>query len=172
MKLILLIVSYLIYSADALRFNLKPNTQKCLRDELQAHQLIVGEYEVINYPGQQVDYEVRIYFYLTKLVLRELVIPIISIPSSNSTSLSKEKFWWPVGYWFSLSTSSLITNNSSISFRCEIPNKVYCPKKKIFHVENSHSHQKFLTHTNCASSLKFRRVSPSWYKCFSSDWLI
>jgi hypothetical protein len=92
MKLILLIVSYLIYSADALRFNLKPNTQKCLRDELQAHQLIVGEYEVINYPGQQVDYEVRIYFYLTKLVLRELVIPIISIPSSNSTSLSKEKF--------------------------------------------------------------------------------
>lgn len=58
MKLIILIISYLWYSTDALRFNLKPNTQKCIRDEMQAHQLIVGEYEVVNYPGQIVDYEV------------------------------------------------------------------------------------------------------------------
>lgn len=45
-------------SVDALMFNLQPNLQKCLRDEMQAHQLIVGEYEVSDAPGQYVHYVV------------------------------------------------------------------------------------------------------------------
>lgn len=41
-------------------FNLKPNTQKCLKDEVQAHQLIVIEFVVSDIPGQQVDYMVSV----------------------------------------------------------------------------------------------------------------
>lgn len=40
-------------------FNLEPNTQKCLRDEMQAHQLVLGEYEITDAPGQKIDYVVR-----------------------------------------------------------------------------------------------------------------
>lgn len=43
----------------AIRFNLEPNTQKCLRDEMQAHQLVLGEYEISDAPGQKIDYVVR-----------------------------------------------------------------------------------------------------------------
>lgn len=43
----------------AIMFNLEPNTQKCLRDEMQAHQLVLGEYEVSDAPGQKIDYVVR-----------------------------------------------------------------------------------------------------------------
>lgn len=39
-------------------FNLVPNSQKCLRDEMQAHQLIVGEYEVSDAPNQHIHYVV------------------------------------------------------------------------------------------------------------------
>lgn len=44
--------------AEALMFNLLPNAQKCLRDEMQAHQLIVGDFEVTDAPGQQINYVV------------------------------------------------------------------------------------------------------------------
>lgn len=43
----------------AIMFNLEPNTQKCLRDEMQAHQLVLGEYEISDAPGQKIDYVVR-----------------------------------------------------------------------------------------------------------------
>lgn len=43
----------------AIMFNIEPNTQKCLRDEMQAHQLVVGEYETSDAPGQKLDYVVR-----------------------------------------------------------------------------------------------------------------
>lgn len=43
----------------AIMFNLEPNTQKCLRDEMQAHQLVLGEYEITDAPGQKIDYVVR-----------------------------------------------------------------------------------------------------------------
>ncbi|CAG9807001.1 unnamed protein product [Chironomus riparius] len=49
----------LFVNVRAIRFNLQPNTQKCLRDELNANMLVVGEYEVTAAPGQIVDYEVR-----------------------------------------------------------------------------------------------------------------
>ncbi|XP_037028197.1 transmembrane emp24 domain-containing protein bai [Bradysia coprophila] len=43
----------------AIMFNLEPNTQKCLRDEMQAHQLVLGEYEISDAPGQKIDYVIR-----------------------------------------------------------------------------------------------------------------
>lgn len=39
-------------------FDLLPNTPKCLKDEVQAGQLIVIEFEVSNAPGHQIDYVV------------------------------------------------------------------------------------------------------------------
>lgn len=37
-------------------FNLLPNTQKCLREEIQANQPVMGEYEATDAPGQKIDY--------------------------------------------------------------------------------------------------------------------
>lgn len=57
----LVILSFLlIVNVKAIRFNLQPNTQKCLRDEMNANMLVVGEYEVLAAPnGQLVSYEVK-----------------------------------------------------------------------------------------------------------------
>jgi len=45
--------------AQAIMFNLPPNTQKCLKEEMQAHQIVAGEYEVSTAPGQKIDYVIR-----------------------------------------------------------------------------------------------------------------
>lgn len=44
-----------------IRYHHLPNTQKCFRDEVQAHQLTVIEFEVTDVPGQRIDYVVSIY---------------------------------------------------------------------------------------------------------------
>lgn len=39
----LVILSFLLFvNVKAIRFNLQPNTQKCLRDEMNANMLVVG----------------------------------------------------------------------------------------------------------------------------------
>ncbi|CAO1424305.1 unnamed protein product [Diamesa serratosioi] len=58
-QLILVVISYLCCTIGAIRFHLSPNSQKCLKDEMQANQIIVGEYEISGAPGQIVDYEIR-----------------------------------------------------------------------------------------------------------------
>jgi hypothetical protein len=50
---------YLFENVSGIKFNLQPNSQKCLRDEMNANMLVVGEYEVAAMPGQVIDYEVR-----------------------------------------------------------------------------------------------------------------
>lgn len=45
--------------ALAIMFNLHPNTQKCLKDEMQPKELIMGEYDVTGIPGQRVDYIIK-----------------------------------------------------------------------------------------------------------------
>lgn len=45
--------------ALAIMFNLNPNTQKCLKDEMMPKELIMGEYEVTGIPGQRVDYIIK-----------------------------------------------------------------------------------------------------------------
>lgn len=49
-----------IMYAQAIMFNLNPNTQKCLKEEMQAHQIIAGEFEVSSAPGQKIDYVVSV----------------------------------------------------------------------------------------------------------------
>lgn len=49
-----------IMYAQAIMFNLNPNTQKCLKEEMQAHQIVAGEYEVSSAPGQKIDYVVSV----------------------------------------------------------------------------------------------------------------
>ncbi|XP_055700067.1 transmembrane emp24 domain-containing protein bai [Phlebotomus papatasi] len=55
----LLILCICVLSVQGIMFNLLPNTQKCLRDEMQPKQLIMGDYEVLDLPGQKVDYIVK-----------------------------------------------------------------------------------------------------------------
>lgn len=45
---------------DALMFNLAPNGQRCLRDEMHPNQMVVGEYDVTVIPNQQVHYIVSV----------------------------------------------------------------------------------------------------------------
>ncbi|KAF4521823.1 hypothetical protein B566_EDAN012480 [Ephemera danica] len=44
---------------NGIMFHLQPNTQKCLKEELQVNVFMSGEYEVSEAPGQKVDYVVR-----------------------------------------------------------------------------------------------------------------
>lgn len=44
---------------DCIMWNLEPNTQKCLKEELQKNVLVTGEFDVSEAPGQKVDYIVR-----------------------------------------------------------------------------------------------------------------
>ncbi|XP_045527613.1 transmembrane emp24 domain-containing protein bai isoform X1 [Pieris brassicae] len=46
-------------SCDAIMWSLAPNTQKCLKEELQANVLVAGEYEITEITGQRIDYIVR-----------------------------------------------------------------------------------------------------------------
>ncbi|CAG9812559.1 unnamed protein product [Phaedon cochleariae] len=47
-----------LVSVNCIMWNLEPNTQKCLREELQQNIPVIGEFEVSDAPGQTVDYVV------------------------------------------------------------------------------------------------------------------
>ncbi|XP_071447614.1 transmembrane emp24 domain-containing protein bai [Hetaerina americana] len=44
---------------NGIMFHLHPNSEKCLKEELQTNVFMSGEYEVSDAPGQKVDYIVR-----------------------------------------------------------------------------------------------------------------
>ncbi|ENN70843.1 transmembrane emp24 domain-containing protein bai [Dendroctonus ponderosae] len=46
----------LLLSVNCISFNLEPNTQKCLKEELQGNVPVIGEFEVSEQPGQRIDY--------------------------------------------------------------------------------------------------------------------
>lgn len=52
------------YVVHGINFHLQPNTQKCLREELNQHTLINGEYTVVDAIGQSVDYVVSFRNYM------------------------------------------------------------------------------------------------------------
>ncbi|XP_053661048.1 transmembrane emp24 domain-containing protein bai [Anopheles marshallii] len=62
-RMMLVMLAVLVVSTfprtNAIMFRLGPNTQKCLRDEMQGNQIVAGEYEITNAPGQKIDYVVR-----------------------------------------------------------------------------------------------------------------
>lgn len=51
-------------------FHLTPNTQKCLKEDIHANQLVMGEYEVSDVPGQVIDYivSIRIFVWSIKIL--------------------------------------------------------------------------------------------------------
>lgn len=55
-----------IVKVDCIMWNLDPNTQKCLKEELEKNILVTGEFEVSEAPGQKVDYVVCISFVSSK----------------------------------------------------------------------------------------------------------
>lgn len=55
---ILLVVNLLIAQIHSIRFNLQPNTKKCLKEEMRKNLLAVGEYEVSSLPGTNVDFQI------------------------------------------------------------------------------------------------------------------
>lgn len=56
---LLALFSTFCISVNCIRFHLLPNTQKCLKEELQQNVPVTGEYEVSDAPGQVVDYVVK-----------------------------------------------------------------------------------------------------------------
>ncbi|XP_034665911.1 transmembrane emp24 domain-containing protein bai isoform X1 [Drosophila subobscura] len=48
-----------VWPISCVMFHLPPNTQKCLKEDIQANQLVMGEYEVSDVPGQIIDYVAR-----------------------------------------------------------------------------------------------------------------
>ncbi|XP_017467815.1 PREDICTED: transmembrane emp24 domain-containing protein bai [Rhagoletis zephyria] len=59
MLLRLFLVLSAFHLINGVMFNIKPNSQKCLKEDIQPNQLVKGEYEVSNIPGQIVDYIAR-----------------------------------------------------------------------------------------------------------------
>ncbi|KAG7202772.1 hypothetical protein KM043_009940 [Ampulex compressa] len=54
-----LVIALLIAQAQCVMWFLEPNTQKCLKEDVQANVLVTGEYEVSEALGQRVDYTIR-----------------------------------------------------------------------------------------------------------------
>lgn len=59
LKLIVLVSTYTL--VVGVMFNIKPNAQKCLKEDIQPNQLVKGEYEVTTVPGQLMDYIVSLF---------------------------------------------------------------------------------------------------------------
>ncbi|XP_031829995.1 transmembrane emp24 domain-containing protein bai [Nomia melanderi] len=59
MRSILLIFVSLLAYANSVRFYLEPNSVKCLKEEAQAHVLVIGEYEISETPGVKTEYIIR-----------------------------------------------------------------------------------------------------------------
>lgn len=59
-QLYLLLATCIIIQVQGIMFYLEPNAQKCLKEELHAHILVSGEYDVTEVAGQKIDYVVSI----------------------------------------------------------------------------------------------------------------
>lgn len=53
-----LLLLFGVYHSQAIMFQLQPNLQKCLKDDMQGNQIVAGEYEVTGAPGQKINYVV------------------------------------------------------------------------------------------------------------------
>lgn len=56
LAIVLLITSF--REASSIRFDLQPNSRKCLKEEMRKNLLAVGEYEVSSLPGTMVDFQI------------------------------------------------------------------------------------------------------------------
>lgn len=53
------IISFAV-TCNCIMWHMEPNTQKCLREELQQNVPVTGEFEVSDAPGQRIDYVVSV----------------------------------------------------------------------------------------------------------------
>lgn len=53
-----LLVVFLINETLSIRFDLQPNSKKCIKEEMRKNLLAVGEYEVSSLPGTSVDFQI------------------------------------------------------------------------------------------------------------------
>lgn len=67
----ILLVFLFGHSVHGVRYIHHPSTQKCFRDEVQAHQLTVIEFEVSDAPGQRIDYEVSLISFLIRFIINK-----------------------------------------------------------------------------------------------------
>ncbi|KAL1512490.1 hypothetical protein ABEB36_002074 [Hypothenemus hampei] len=51
-----LVLLTFVLTVNCISFNLEPNSQKCLKEELQGNVPVIGEFEVSEQPGQRIDY--------------------------------------------------------------------------------------------------------------------
>ena len=56
--LALTIAMVCLIHVEAIMFQLHPNNHKCLVEKVHAKTLVTGEYEVTEFPGQVVDFQV------------------------------------------------------------------------------------------------------------------
>lgn len=75
--LIVLAIYLFANGADCIIFHLLPNTQKCLTEDIQANQLVMGEYEVSIVPGQTINYIVSGMLILLTYLRGKLRLPYI-----------------------------------------------------------------------------------------------
>lgn len=54
----IIVLAVLIKETTAIRFDLQPNSKKCLKEEMRKNLLAVGEYEVSSLPGTNVDFQI------------------------------------------------------------------------------------------------------------------
>lgn len=47
-----------MYHVESIRFDLQPNSKKCLKEEMRKSLLAVGEYEVSSLPGTNVEFQI------------------------------------------------------------------------------------------------------------------
>lgn len=58
-KLFIVLMTFVIIDqVCSIRFDLQPNTKKCLKEEMRKNLLAVGEYEVSSLPGTNVDFQI------------------------------------------------------------------------------------------------------------------
>lgn len=53
------LLSLLIHLSHSIRLDLQPNSKRCLKQEMYANQLAVGEYEISSLPGTVVDMTIK-----------------------------------------------------------------------------------------------------------------
>lgn len=53
-----LLISLAMTLVNSIRFDLQPNSRKCLKEEMRKNLLAVGEYEVSSLPGTSVDFQI------------------------------------------------------------------------------------------------------------------
>lgn len=54
----LMLLTLLVEKTHSIRFDLQPNSKKCLKEEMRKSLLAVGEYEVSSLPGTNVDFRI------------------------------------------------------------------------------------------------------------------